>query len=368
LLILSTIYQKANIKIAEDIPQNNLLKLHFLLQALYLYPMILVTGGTGLVGSHLLLKLSEGDDSIKATYRSRDRITEVEKLFAFAKAQSRFSKITWIQADITDIPLLTIAFKDITQVYHCAALISFDPYDFNKLIKTNVEGTANVVNLCLANGITKLCHLSTIAALSKLPNTPVNEENHWDPNEDNSVYAISKYGAETEVWRASQEDLDVLIFSPGIILGEGHLNEGSGKLFNRVLREDRYYPAGGSAFIDVKDLVNIMIYGMSSAIKNERFIAISHNYSFKQILTEIARCLSKKAPAQLISKKQLGLLVGLDRIRGVFTGKRKLTATIANSASNAQTFSNQKLVDSLHFSPASIESTIQRIARYHNTN
>ena len=128
--------------------------------------MILVTGGTGLVGMHLLLELSQENTPVRALFRSTEKIKEVEAFFAFAKAEKQFKKIDWIQADITDVPSLELAFKDITYVYHCAALISFDPFDFQKLLKTNVEGTANVVNLCLSRQVEKLCHLSSVATLS----------------------------------------------------------------------------------------------------------------------------------------------------------------------------------------------------------
>jgi len=327
--------------------------------------MILVTGGTGLVGSHLLLKLTEQDVAVTAIYRSKHRVDRVEEFFAFAKAESQYSKITWIQADITDIPQLTAAFTDVKTVYHCAALISFDPYDFDRLIKTNVEGTANVVNLCLANDVKKLCHLSSIAILSKLPNTPITEENHWDPNEENSVYAISKYGAETEVWRASQEGLDVLIFNPGVILGEGPLDEGSGALFKSVLKNSSYYPEGATAFVDVQDLVEIMIQGMASSIKNERFVATVSNHSFKEVLDTIAANLSRKAPNKEISEKKLRFLATLDSLRGVFTGKRKLTKAMISSISSTKTYTHQKLKDQLSFIPQPIEKTIQRVALYH---
>ncbi len=327
--------------------------------------MILVTGATGLVGSHLLLKLTEGKQTVRAIYRSTDRIKKVEELFAFAKAQSRFSKIEWAQADITDVPQLTTAFQDIETVYHCAALISFDPYDFNRLIKINVEGTANVVNLCLAHNVTKLCHLSSIASLGKLPNTPIDEENVWDPNADNSVYAISKYGAETEVWRASQEGLDVFILNPGVILGEGTLDEGSSKLFKQVLKGKSYYPTGGTAFIDVKDLVKLMIEGMGSTIKNERFVATGYNHTFQHVLTEIAKEFSKKAPSKKISRKQLLFIASLDKLSGFFTRKRQLPLTAVNSISYTQTFSNQKIKDTLNYSPTPFENTIERITSYH---
>lgn len=327
--------------------------------------MILVTGGTGLVGRHLLLKLTEDALSIRAIYRSQDRVKLVEEFFSFAKAQPRFSKITWIQADITDIPQLSVAFQGVTKVYHCAALISFDPYDFKQLIKINVEGTANVVNLCLAEEVTKLCHLSTIASLAKLPNTPINEDNHWDPNEQNSVYSISKYGAETEVWRASQEGLPVLIFNPGVIIGEGPLEEGSGKLFKKILKNNPYYPEGGSGFIDVKDLVNLMIQGMSSTINNERFVTIASNHSFKYILDEIAKNLSKKAPAKSISRNVLKFLAAIDSFKGVFTRKRKLTLPLVNSASQIQTYDNTKIKQTFSFNPTPTEMTLKRVAIYH---
>lgn len=327
--------------------------------------MILVTGGTGLVGSHLLLRLTEEDQKIKATYRSKEKIKRVENIFAFAKAHSRFSKITWVQADITNIPKLTESFKDITHVYHCAALISFDPFDFEKLIKINVEGTANIVNLSLSNSIVKLCYVSSIATLAQLPNNPINEDNHWDPNEDNSVYAISKYGAETEVWRGSQEGLDILIFNPGVILGEGPLDEGSGLFFKRVIEGSSYYPAGGTAFIDVKDLVILMIKGMKGNLKNERFIAVAGNHSFKTIFDSIATAMELKTPKRVLSNNLLNLLVMLDRSISLFTRKRKITKNMINSVQTTKHYSNKKLLSTLSHLPIPIEDTLKRVSRFH---
>jgi dihydroflavonol-4-reductase len=112
--------------------------------------MILVTGGTGLVGAHLLLHIIEsqntGMEKIRAIYRNNASIEKTKSAFAFYKKEKLFQQIEWIPADITDVPSLEIAFQNITNVYHCAALISFDPADENKLRKINIEGTANVVN------------------------------------------------------------------------------------------------------------------------------------------------------------------------------------------------------------------------------
>lgn len=323
--------------------------------------MILVTGGTGLVGMHLLLELAQADTPVRSTFRSPEKVTEVEAFFAFAKAENAFKKIVWIQADITDVPLLDLAFEGVTHVYHCAALISFDPYDFQKLLKTNVEGTANVVNLSLSHDVQKLCYVSSVAALSKLPNNPINEENIWDPNEANSVYAISKYGAEMEVWRATQEGLNAIIFNPVIILGEGDYTKGSGALCDHVLKEKHFYPKGSNGFIDVKDVVTLMIQGLSSPITNERYVLVGENTSYKDILSRMAIAFSKKPPKKPLSNGLLKGVIILDSLRGLFTRKRKMTRTAAKAIQEMKHFSSEKAIQELSYMPTPIEETLERI-------
>ena len=199
--------------------------------------MILVTGGTGLVGSHLLFELVHTNENIRAIYRDEAKQVLVKKVFSYYSEESNllFNKIDWVKADLLDIPTLTEVFTGITHVYHCAALISFDPKDYHKLRKINIEGTANIVNLCIANTISKLCYVSSISTLGKKENhSHINEETHWNPDADNSVYGISKYGAEMEVWRGTQEGLKTVIVNPGLILGPGLWNSGSGLLFKEV--------------------------------------------------------------------------------------------------------------------------------------
>ena len=179
--------------------------------------MILVTGGTGLVGAHLLLHLLEnGEEKIRAIYRKSKQIEKTKSLFELYKKSDLFSKIGWIQADILDVPSLENAFEEVDYVYHCAGLISFNPDDENQLRKVNIEGTANIVNFCIDKKVTKLCHVSSIAALGNLTQnqTIITEETEWNPEVLHSDYAISKYGAEMEVWRGQQEGLQVVIVNP----------------------------------------------------------------------------------------------------------------------------------------------------------
>ena len=265
--------------------------------------MILVTGGTGLVGSHLLYHLCLENDKIRAIYRTKSTLEKVKKVFSFyANTDFLFDKIEWIKADITDIPSMIPAFVNVKKVYHCAAFISFNSKDYRKMRKVNIYGTANLVNLCIDAKIDKLCFVSSIAAVGDSINgNLISEENEWNKELDNSGYSITKFGAEMEVWRASQEDIEVVIVNPGVILGSGFWDSGSGKLFSKVYNGFKYYTEGVTGFVSVQDVVKPMIQLMNASVKNERFILVSENKTYKQIFDLIANAFGKKRP----SKKNL---------------------------------------------------------------
>ena len=186
--------------------------------------MILVTGGTGVVGSHLLVRLAQENEPIRAIYRTLESIEKTKKVFSYYTniAKDLFTNIEWVQANITDVPSMIPAFKDVKKVYHCAAVISFDPADYRTMRKVNIHGTAIIANLAIDAKVEKLCFVSSIATIGDDPKKEfANEENDWGGNQKNNGYAITKYGAETEVWRASQEGVDVVIVNPGVILGSG---------------------------------------------------------------------------------------------------------------------------------------------------
>ena len=192
--------------------------------------------------------------------------------------------------DLNDIPKLTLAFEDITYVYHCAAYISFDPSDYKKLRNANIKGTANIVNLCISNAIKKLCYVSSIATLGH-HSKKINEETYWSGNQDQSAYAISKYGAEMEVWRGTQEGIPTVIVNPGVIIGPGFWNTGSGLLFKLAYKGQSYAAKGVTAYVDVKDVVLAMTQLMNSSIENERYILASANVSYQEIMSMICKAL-----------------------------------------------------------------------------
>lgn len=328
--------------------------------------MVLVTGGTGLVGSHLLYELALKNTSVRAIYRNEDTLSKVKKVFSYYsnKHEALFNSIEWFKTDLNNIPELSDAFNGITHVYHCAALISFNPKDFDKLKKANIEGTANIVNLCIANNIEKLCYVSSIATLgSKLNSTTITEDNHWNDEDINSAYAITKYSAELEVWRGTQEGLNAVIVNPGVILGPGFWNSGSGLIFTKIYNGLKFTTNGSVGFVDVYDVVKLLQDLMHSLLSEKRYILISENKTYKASFTTIAKALIVKAPSKTVAKWTLNVFWRLDWLKSMITGQnRSLTKALSKSLINTNIYDNTAVKTALNFEFTPFDVSIEKIA------
>lgn len=338
--------------------------------------MILVTGATGLVGSHLVLHLLENGDDVLAIYRTTKAIEKVKSLFKLYNKEQLFDKIYWVQADINDVPSLEIAFKNVQYVYHCAAFVSFEPTDEERIRKVNIEGTANVVNFCIDKGVEKLCYVSSIATLGDLPKhngqdeniirAVINEETDWNPEKPHSDYAISKYGAEMEVWRGQQEGLKVVVVNPGVILGPGFWNEGSGKIFKTVAKGTKYYTEGSTGFVAVIDVVRIMVELMKSNNSGERYILIAENIDFKNLIDMIAQGLNIKAPTFNARKWMIEMAWRLDWFWSfVSFSKRKLPKSVARSLHTKDIYSSEKIKQELGVDFIPVLNYVKEILPYY---
>lgn len=327
----------------------------------YIYEMILVTGGTGLIGAHLLFKLVEKGETVRATYRNEKSFSKVSEVFAYYtnNPESYIKKIDWVKADITDLGLLDVQFKGVDFVYHSAALISFDPRDFNALLKTNVEGTANIVNLSLKHGVKKLCYVSSIAALGSGKKAKTIDENtDWDDRKV-TVYGLSKYEAELEVWRGWKEGLSSVIVNPGIVLGPGFWNQGSGVLFKHVAKGGKNSFPSGTGFTTVNDVVEAMFSLMKSNISGERFILVNENQSYLDMFKKMAKHLEVSAPSKIVPMWLLEILWRMDFVSQLITGKRrKLTKNIVKGLYSQEVYDNSKSKTIEGFEYESLDSAI----------
>lgn len=329
--------------------------------------MILVTGATGLVGGHLLWHLLQKEEKIVALKRKTSNLKPLRTIFSFySKDPDEYlKKIEWRNADIINLESLRVAMLGITRVYHCAAVVSLGKGD-DTLMDTNVLGTRNVVSVALENKISKFCFVSSIAACGFADKGEmITEETPLEKSDHKSLYAISKYKAEQEVWSAIQKGLNAVIVNPGVILGVSGTSSGSSLIFEQSMKGILFYTLGGSGYVDVQDVVKVMLLLMESDISGERFILISENNSNKEILTMMAVGFKKPRPFIDVNKNFLTLAGVLVEGAGKLFGfKPVIDRSFAVSATNRSYYSAQKIKNALDYRFKPISQCIQEVCAF----
>lgn len=324
--------------------------------------MILVTGGTGLLGAHLLFDLLQKESYIKAIKRKKSSIQQIEKIFSYYSETPEIllKKIEWIEADLMDYYSLEEALKDVEYVYHCAALVSFHSKDKQKMLDQNIIGTRNLVNACLHQNIKKLVHVSSIAALGRAENTEITtEKTPWKDSDKNSPYSLSKHGGELEVWRGMAEGLSAVIVNPSVILGPGNWKQGSPELFSLVHKGLRFYTHGINGYVYVRDVSRAMIALMESSIEGERFIVNGEDLSYLELFNMIAKSLGAKYPSIEVKPWMTEIAWRAYKVKSWFTGKAPaVTKSTAGSSMQSYTYSSEKLLTTLDFQYTALQKAI----------
>jgi nucleoside-diphosphate-sugar epimerase len=326
--------------------------------------MILVTGGTGLLGSHLLYELTRSGKKIRAVKRETSDTGMTRKIFSYYTAgpDILLNRIQWIDADLLDPGAIEDALDGIEEVYHCGAIVSFFPRDHKAMLAVNIKGTENLVNQSIDKGIRKFCFVSSVSTLGRADHPGlIDEQTHWIPSRKNSVYSVSKYGAEREVWRGMEEGLNAVIIQPSVILGPGFWKGNSG-LFRLVWNGLRFYTRGVNGYVDVFDTVRSMTGVMEKELFGKRFIVSSENLTYEELFTLIARHLEKPAPSIHVPPFLSGIAWRVEAIRSFLTGSLpEVTKEMAYTASQKYFYSSEYIRETLGFEFRPVEESIRGI-------
>jgi nucleoside-diphosphate-sugar epimerase len=317
--------------------------------------MVLLTGGTGFLGSYIIKELVGKGHAVRAIRRN--------KKLPFYLPKEIVDKVEWVDGDVLDVVALEEAMTGIDTVIHSAAIVSFNKKERKEMYQVNVEGTANVVNMALEKSVTRLVHISSVAALGrKTSGAHVNEEKKWEESKVNTHYAKSKYKAELEVWRAVSEGLNAVILNPGTILGYGDWNSSSCAIFKKIFEGFPWYSPGINGFVDVEDVARVAVLLMESDITEERFIVNADTWPFKKLQDTIADGFHKKHPSRQTTPLLMAVAWRMEKLRSVFTGKNPLlTKESARVAQSKTYFENAKILKALQgFSFTPLEQTIQK--------
>ncbi len=325
--------------------------------------MAFVTGGTGLVGAHLIFDLLKKGSSVRALKRPTSSLSVIENIFHYYSdnAEGLLQKIEWIEGDILDFYLLDEVLQENEEVYHAAAFVSFNPDDHDQIRQINVEGTHNMVNACIKNKVHKLCYVSSIAALGRGETSrPTTEEDYRDATYKSSVYSQSKFDAEQEVWRGIAEGLNAVMVNPAVILGPGDWNKGSSQLIQTVYKGLKFYTKGINGYVDVRDVSKAMIQLMESNITNQRYILSSEDWNYKQLFDSIAKALNVKPPPYFAGSALSGITWRILKIASLFSNKPPLiTKETAHNANSSYRYSSEKIIKELGFEFIPLEKSIE---------
>ncbi len=331
-----------------------------LLEALlsnYAETVVLVTGGTGFLGSTLIKRLLASGVAVRATKRETSLIPQ--ELIGLPALQ-------WVDADINDFFALGDAFTGVSKVYHCAGMISYHAADRQRMMTVNVAGTANVVNLALQHDV-RLLHVSSIAAVGQAKhNGEATEDDLWEYNPGQLGYAVAKYEGEMEVWRGIAEGLDAVVVNPALIIGPAARSEGtdtSGAIFAMVRKGLDFYPDGAIGLIDVDDTAKAMVLLMDHpAVTGQRFLLSNVNMTYRELLARCSSHLGRPAPKYRATPWMLSIAWRAAGVLALFTGKRPLiTRETAKSARRQLRFSNRKVVAATGMAFKPIDDTIREI-------
>ena len=319
---------------------------------------ILITGGTGFLGSYIIKQLVEKNYAVRAIRRGNKLPTWISKEIT--------DKVEWVEGDILDVVALQDAMESVDTVIHSAAIVSFLRKDREQMYQVNVEGTANVVNMALEKNVSRLVHISSVAALGRTAGGGhVNEEKKWEESKVNTHYAKSKFKAELHVWRGVSEGLDAVILNPSTILGFGDWHSSSCAIFKQVYEGFNWYTPGINGFVDVEDVAKAVIHCMESDISEQRFIINGDTWPFKKLQDTIADNFKKKRPGRKTTPFLLAIAWRLEKLKSLLTGKKPLLTKESARVAQSQTFfENDKILKALPgFSFTPLEETIENACK-----
>lgn len=326
--------------------------------------MIFVTGGSGFLGAHLLVQLSQGGKKIVAAKRVTTDLSYARRVFAINNAAEYFEKIEWKNVDFFDTYAIEEALDGVEEIYHCASEVSFHPKHHERMITNNVTITANLANAALHCGVKRFMHVSSIAALGRSAQAEIIDETRiWKTDPVNTKYGLSKYKSEMEVWRAYEEGLPVIVVNPAVILGYCPWNEGTGKMFEKVNTGMKYYTKGYTGWVDVKDVAACMIQLMHKNVFGNRYIISAETKKFREVFDSIAEKLNKPKPSKPANLTLAGWLVVAEKWKSRLTNSLPLiTKETLRNATLECDYVNEKIRKELNYMFTPIDNTLAETA------
>lgn len=308
--------------------------------------MILVTGASGILGRVIVWELLKKGKIVRAAKRKSTDTEEVRKSLRYYPDYQDilFNEIEWFNIDLNDQISLQQELHGVEEVYHCAAKVSYDPLEKEKVDHINVDGTQNILECCKNSTVKKFLYVSSALIFN---DDPIDENSSFISGKD-TIYAVSKYKADIAVCKAFEEGVNTIIINPGLIIGSGGWEDSSGN-FLKTFINGRYTFPGGTGCVDVRDVARIAIQLMDDNIFGERFLVVSENKKYSELSNIIKQRVNTIKPF-VLSEKILYVGRFLNKLSfGKIPGLRMLTKPNIKFLISFKKISNGKIVKRLKY-------------------
>jgi dihydroflavonol-4-reductase len=312
---------------------------------------VLVTGATGFIGSHLVRALLARGDDVRVTVRAGSPTKALEGL-----------DVEQVTADIVDARAMRRAAKGVERAFHVAGTVNLRK-GAEQVLRTNAEGTRTVLDACLAAGVQRAVHVSSVAAIGPARAGGALDERHVWGGPLGIPYADAKHAAEVEALRLAARGLDVVIASPAHVLGRGDERRSSTEVVRRfLLRRIPAYVDGGICIVDVEDVAAGLLLCDEKGATGERYILGTRNYTWKRLFGELERLSGVEGPAVRLPAS-VALTLAEASVRS--PGPTVITPAEVRAAAHWWTYRSAKARRELGWTTRAHEETVEATVRYH---
>jgi dihydroflavonol-4-reductase len=251
----------------------------------------LVTGGSGFIGSAVVIGLLRRGQPMRALVRSIEQPGNLAGL-----------NVELAEGDLLDQDSLHRALEGCDRVYHLAAVYANWLPDRSVIIRSNVEGTRNLLQACLDRKIERVVYTSSVAALGAHGQTPADESAQFNLADAGDVYHLSKYQAEQVALEFAGKGLPVVILNPSNPIGPRDLKPTpTGALILNVFKGKLPgYVDGGINVVDVEDVAVAHVMAIEKGRPGEKYVLGNVNLSIRDYFQLIAEMGGGKAPTMRI--------------------------------------------------------------------
>lgn len=320
---------------------------------------VLVTGATGFLGTFIVSELLANGQQVRVLARRTDH----------PALQQWIDQVEVYVGDVTDPATLEAPMRGTDAVIHGAALVSLRRRDQARLRQVNAQGTAHVVNTALEAGVHRLVYVSSVAALGRREGRPpdelITEDARWTPSALNTYYGKTKQQGEREVARGVEEGLAAVILNPAIILGPGSWNAPTPAIIHYLARRQRrWVPGGANGWVGAEDVARACFMALHSPHNEaERFILVSENLSYKQVLGQMASAVGRRPPQQTPPRGLVWLTAWLAEHAASSNSDNPLTLETARITAAVSRYDNTRFRQAFQFEFEPISQVVARMAQ-----